>query len=330
MSFTFSIRKNRIINLILNDHSIRFLELKQAHPPVAQRWGERLLPPGIIHDGKIVDLDSLTNILDELLDEWKLHKRSVKFIVPDQLVIIRKVTLPADIKDDEIKGYLYLEIGASIHLPFEEPVFDTFLLSTKENQKEVLLFAAPEKYVMEYSDLLKDLGLTPLAAEISPLALYRLYYEQDMAQQDEQLFIVQFGLTSVNMCIFDEKVPYFMRHFPINFDYEKWEIKRIAADVSEYTYKGDVNELKFQLDEIIKEMNKMADFYRYSLQNGNKGITKILVCGDHPMLPSIKDELFRSFDLPIQMISIGSPNSKIALLPSSYHLALGLALKEVN
>ncbi|MDP4172214.1 MAG: pilus assembly protein PilM [Bacillota bacterium] len=329
MSFTFSVRKNRIVNLIINDHSIRFLELKQAHPPIAQRWGERLLPPGIIHDGKIVDIESLINILEELLDEWKLRKRVVRFLVPDPLVIIRKVTISADIKEDEIKNHLYLEIGTSIHLPFDEPVFDTFLIQKSENQKEVLLFAAPEKYVMEYSDLFSDLGLNPIAAEISPLAIYRLYHELDMPQQNEQLFVVQFGLTSVNMCIFDEKVPYFMRHFPLDFNLDKWELKRMGSVENEYYYIGDESELKFQLNEIIKEMNKMSDFYRYSLQNGKKEISKILLCGDHPMLNSIYAELSNRFDTPIQEIALDASH-KSAILPSSYHLALGLALKEVK
>src|SRR4051794_24272580 len=124
MAFSLFSSKNRIVNLVLNDHSIRYLELKQTNSLTAHKWSERFLPPGIISNGKITDIDSLTNILEECIDEWKIQRRQVRFIVPDPVVIIRKVTVPADIRDDEMKGYLYLEIGSSIHLPFEEPVFD--------------------------------------------------------------------------------------------------------------------------------------------------------------------------------------------------------------
>src|SRR5881392_2762970 len=128
MAFSLFSLRNRIVNLVINDHSIRFVELKQANPPTAQRWSERLLPPGIINDGKIIDAESLANIVEECIDEWKIQRRSVRFIVPDSLVIIRKVSIPAEVQDDEIHGYLYLEMGSSIHLPFEDPVFDFFTL----------------------------------------------------------------------------------------------------------------------------------------------------------------------------------------------------------
>ena len=75
MAFSLFTPKNRIINLVLNDHSIRLLELKQANPPIAQRWCERFLPPGIISDGKITDIDSLANILEECIGEWKIRRQ---------------------------------------------------------------------------------------------------------------------------------------------------------------------------------------------------------------------------------------------------------------
>ena len=90
MTFSLFTSKSRIINLVLNDHSIRFLELKQTDPSSAQRWNERFLPPGIIGYGKIADIDSLTSILEECIDEWKMRRRSIRFLVPDPLVIIRK------------------------------------------------------------------------------------------------------------------------------------------------------------------------------------------------------------------------------------------------
>ncbi|MED4225066.1 hypothetical protein [Neobacillus cucumis] len=83
--------------MVINDHSIRFLELIQENPPTPQRWLECFLPPGIITDGKIVDFDSLSSILEECIDEWKIRRHSIRCIFPEPLVIIRKVTIPADV-----------------------------------------------------------------------------------------------------------------------------------------------------------------------------------------------------------------------------------------
>lgn len=332
MAFSLFSTKNRIINLVINDHSIRFLELKQENLLTPQRWLERFLPTGIITDGKIVDFDSLSSILEECIDDWKIRRRSIRFIVPDPLVIIRKVTIPADVQDDEIKGYLYLELGSSIHLPFEEPVFDYYSLNDNGKTKELLLFAAPEQNVMEYVDLLNRLKLNPVAADISPLSLYRLYHKLDRAAGDEVLFTVQFDLTSVNLCIFDETVPLVMRHFSLPFDIDQWEISRDTLGLMVCKFNGEPEELVVQFEDIFKEINKLLDFYRYSQSNNEKqDITKFLLNGDHPMVMAIYDEMKGRYDIPVDLITIDNETkNKHMSIPSNLFLPLGLALKEVQ
>ena len=332
MAFSLFSTKNRIINLVINDHSIRFLELKQEDPPTPQRWLERYLPPGIITDGKIVDFDSLSSILEECIDEWKIKRRSIRFIVPDPLVIIRKVTIPADVRDDEIKGYLYLELGSSIHLPFEEPVFDYYTLPDNGKTKDLLLFAAPEQSVLEYVDLLNRIKLNSVAADISPLSLYRLYHKLDRAIADEILFTVQFDLTSVNLCIFDETIPVVMRQFSLSFDINQWEISRGPLGLMVCKFNGDPEELVIQFEDIFKEVNKLLDFYRYSHNNNEKqDVSKFLLNGDHPMLMAIYDEMKERYDIPVDFITIDSEQkSKQLSIPTNFLLPLGLALKEVH
>lgn len=331
MSFSLFTSKNRIINLVLNDHSIRLLELKQANPPAAQRWSERFLPPGIISDGKITDMETLDNILVECIDEWKIHHRSVRFIVPDPLVIIRKVSVPAEIQDDEMQGYLYLELGSSIHLPFEEPVFDYYLLANNGKTKDLLLFAAPEQQVMEYVELFSKNRLNPVAADISPLALYRLYYQLDHASQNEVLFTVQFDLTSVNLCIFEESVPLVMRQFAFPFNLDQWEVKKDRSGLLMVKFKGDTNELVIQFQDIFNEINKLIDFYRYSLKKEKHDVTKFLLNGDHPMLRAIHEEMKERYDVPIDVMSSDlDSKGKTGSVPANLLLSLGLALKEVQ
>ena len=331
MAFSLFTSKNRIINLVLNDHSIRLLELKQANPPSAQRWCERFLPPGIITDGKITDNDSLANILEECIDEWKIQRRQVRFIVPDPLVIIRKVSIPAEIQDDEIQGYLYLELGSSIHLPFEEPVFDFYSLDSDGKTRDLLLFVAPEQQVLEYANLLSKLKLTPIAADISPLALYRLYHQFDDTTVNEVLFSVQFDLTSVNLCIFEQNVPLVMRQFPLPFNINIWDVKTDLSGHLVFKYNGEADELVIQFEDIFREINKLSDFYRYTLNNEKNDITKFLLNGDHPMLQAIYDEMNERFDVPVEMISLESDGKgKKESVPPSQLLPLGLALKEVQ
>lgn len=328
MPFSLFSSKSRIINLVLNDHSISYVELRQTNPPTAQKWGERFLPPGIISDGKIVDIDSLANILDECIDEWKIQRRQIRFVVPDQLVIIRKVSVPAEIQDDEMKGYLYLELGSSIHLPFEEPIFDYYPLSQKEKTKELLLFAAPEQFVMEYADLFTSLKLTPVAADISPLAIYRLYHQLGHGNAKETLFTIQFNLTSVNLCIFEGAVPVVMRPFALPFNLDHWEVRRDSGGIMDLKYTGEPDNLVIEFENILKELSQLLDFYRYALNNEKQDISKFLIVGDHPMIQAVTDEMKERFEMPVQRLTL-NPVTK-GSVPANLLLPLGLALKEVK
>ncbi|MBY0123961.1 type IV pilus biogenesis protein PilM [Bacillus sp. S/N-304-OC-R1] len=325
MALSLFSRKNRIINIVINDYSIRFVELKNTNPLSIHRWGQRLIPFGIVRDGKIIDHDTLETILEECVTDWKLQKRSVRFIVPDSFVIIRKASIPADVKDDEINGYLYLELGTSIHLPFDEPVFDTYTLTSEKDKKEILIFAAQEDNVVEYSNLLSSVKLVPAAADISSLSLYRLYYLLGMAGQDEQLLMIQFDLNMVNLCIFENQHPLFMHHLLIDFEEDQWVIKSSREGHQHFDFSGNQNDLLFQLEDIFKEIGKFLDFYRYSINQGKQQISKILVHGDHPFLDIIEKEIQTRFEIPHQIIDIATEDN----LPRSHYLTLGLALKEV-
>ena len=56
-----------------------------------------------------------------------------------------------------------------------------------------------------------------------------------------------------------------MRQFPLPFNIEKWDIKQDIAGLMVFKYTGDTEELAMQFEEIFNEINKLVDFYRYTL-----------------------------------------------------------------
>jgi type IV pilus assembly protein PilM len=324
-------RTNKTANLILRDHVIRFIELKQHSPILVTNYGERFIPQGIIRDGKIVDENTLSTILEECIDNWGIKKRNVRIIVPDQYVVIRSIQVPADLHNDEIRGYLYLELGTSIHLPFDDPVFDYVVLGSSEEKKNVLLFAAPEEIVMQYSDLLTDLKLKPLAADISSLCMYRLYHATLDGITSDHLLVLQFNLNTVNTSIFHEDKPIFMRHLYIEGSNEGWENQLTKSGIMEYKWIGQENERLGQLLDVYKEIENVINFYRFSMKQGREGIKKIFLCGDHPNLVEISHEIKDRFEIDVDIMNselITTVNGEV--IHPNFHLAIGLALKEVR
>ncbi|MED5043468.1 pilus assembly protein PilM [Geobacillus stearothermophilus] len=298
-------RKAKQANIIIKDHVLRYVEAKPGQPPEARRWGERALPPGIIRDGKIADRETLAMILDECVDEWKLDGRRVRFVVPDPFVMIRHLPLPAHLPDEDIRGYLFMELGESIPLPFADPVFDYVVAERTNEVLNVLLFAAPEEAVAEYAALLEDAGLRPVAADVSPLCAYRPFFVAGQAAADDHILLVQFDESAVNLSVFHRHLPQFMRHVPLEAPGE-----RTMPIVDPFA-------------EVYKEIERMMSFYSFSIQQGKQQITRLFLTGDHPRLDDVFAVMSERLDVPPERLS-----RSLDPLPDRYHLAWGLALKE--
>lgn len=326
MAIRFNLGKSKFVNLTVKDHVIRYAELKNGHETSVQSWGERFLPAGLIHDGAIQDVETFSMIMEECIQEWKIAKKQVRFLVPDSSVVIRKISIPEDVTPDEIKGYLYMELGTSIHLPFENPVFDYHLLKEKDkNKKQIILFAAPENNIADLAEILDEVKLKPAAADISALALYRYYHHTNKTPENDGIMIIEVDLKTVNVSIFEDHHPLFMRHLNIEADNEKWVQ---ASNGPGLVYNGDNMNVWNGLDEIYKELEKVMSFYRYTLNKGDKQVKKLVITGDHPWLSGIIDQLKERFDSAEQMKGFG-PSLNDEPIPTSIHVNIGLGLKEV-
>ena len=315
---------NQIANIVIKDHVIRYIGVKQSSPLIVQKYRERYLPPGLIDEGKIVERETLKLILEECVNDWGIKKRQVRFIIPDSFVVIRKTSIPIDIKDDEIVGFLYSELGSTIHLPFDEPVLDIKKLSETDEKKEVLMFAAPEDVALDYSSLLEEVSLKPIAADISPLCMYRLFDYSDKTNEENHSLLIQFDLQTVNLCIFNKHVPIFMRHLNIDSTTDDWDIQyNRSGSFAEIKWISEHRSIETVLGEIYKEIEHVLNFYHFSILQGKQQVTDILFSGDHPHLKEVYATVVDRYDVPVSIID------NVDTLPSNYYLPLGLALKEV-
>ncbi|MGG4491692.1 type IV pilus biogenesis protein PilM [Metabacillus idriensis] len=310
-------------NFTIKDDAIRYAELKQAEPLIMGMCEERLLPEGLVRGGVIQDFDTLSLILDECVREWGIKGRKIRFTVPDSHVVIRKVTVPGDLIDDEIRGHLYIEIGSSIHLPFDEAVFDFIVTGRTEKELHLLLFASSEELVRSYSDLFESAGLKPDAADISPLCQYRFYLNQKTkVDHASSVMLIQYDLSGVNLSIFQHEQPVFMRNLEVEKSIR--ESDKMSGSITQ-------DDFRLQVNEIIKEIDHVLNFYRFSLNQGNDEVSSFILTGDHPLLQEAERLLIERYDYPVDSLKNAQAEiSNKSPLPASFYLTAGLALKEVR
>ncbi|WP_064092510.1 type IV pilus biogenesis protein PilM [Rossellomorea aquimaris] len=304
-------------NLVFTDQSIRFLELKQTSPLVVQTIGERSLPYGVIKGGRIIDEQTLQYILEECVEDWKIKRKSVRFVVPDPFVVLRKVTIPLDLQEDEIEGYLFLEIGTSIHLPFEDPVFDYALLGETDHKREVLLISSYQEVVDSYKDVLVSVKLKPVVADISLLALYRLGVEQQLVNSNEHTMFLHFDEHLLTISIFHNNEPIFTR--PLVLEEENEKVLN-EGPLSWRNYEDAFNEIE-----------KVMNFYRFSLNQGENAVDRALISGDHPNLKEMREHLNERLNVKVDFLHLnGIYTTNDEEVSRRFATVLGLGLKEVQ
>src|SRR5690554_6191566 len=177
--FSFMTSK-KTVNLVIDDYVIRMVESSGGELSTIKNLKEEPLPAGLIEYGKIVDEIQFYDFMKNIVNEWKIKHRHVRFYVPNALVIMRPVEFPVHIEEEKIKEYFMIEIGESIHLPFQNPIFDIHSLSfeqdhttddefPKEEKRQGTLFAVPEDEIVKYTEIFADVSLKPIAADVKEL-----------------------------------------------------------------------------------------------------------------------------------------------------------------
>lgn len=316
----------RNVHISIKNRSLRFIESGKRGS--FYKYGQKCLPEGIIHEGQIKDRETFTLILEEMIHDWKLKGKNVSFCIPDSVVIVRKVKIPPEILDDEITGYLYMELGESIHLPFEDPVLEAVPIVKTEKVREAILVASRESVVNEYAGVFKESGLKPTVADLSLLSVYRTYYHIGLSNSEDHLLLVQVGLDYMLLSAFYQDQPVFVRHYPIEMTDEEVAIEKSRSGAEFYTWTGSDDLLKRKSSDIRLEIERFLSYYHFNFSSGNHTITKIVITGDHPCTDIIFRDISSTVNIDVQpLIEPLFQTKKGVNIPATYIDCIGLALK---
>ncbi|WP_010678295.1 type IV pilus biogenesis protein PilM [Bacillus timonensis] len=318
-------KKSHRVSMMIRNHTIRYVET--IKPNVIINYGERRLPYGVIEEGNIIERETLLTILEECVENWKIKGAKLQFCVPDPYMLIRNTTVPFDIPDDEVQGHLYLELGETLHLPFEDPILETNVIGEKDGEKQIILIASPEHIISNYVELLEEAKVKPEVADITPLAMYRLFYSQHSTSQAEHYLMIQVNLDSVDMTVFHQDIPIFTRHLPLSMESKQWDVKMGRSGIEEWVYIGDEKDLIGKIQDIVLEVERIINFYHFSLHKGNESVTQIRIGGDHPFVGLLMERAKQSINIPIQKIVDTPYHTKAGEdIPERFFDCIGLSL----
>lgn len=324
----FNKRNKTRVSFVIQDHVIRFVEVRQGDMEQVHVADEYFLEEGVISEGKIVDRPKLKEVLEEIVKTYQFKKREVLFTVPDAHVVLRKIPYPEGVSEMELQQHLYLEIGTNIILPFEHAVFD-YGIYEREGEKDIVLIAAEQSFVNDYADLFEEIGLFPIAADVSIFCFMRLYeYVKHRPKIDEHTLFIQFDIQSAHFSFVHKDTPLLSQHLMLEY-FNQWKHKKNQEGFSEYHWTGPMESMEEQIDTMLQSLERGIKFYEDTL-NPDSTIQKVILSGDFPYLKKAKEKMEAMSDVPVEIFACKEYKMVDGTTISPQHyLALGLALKEV-
>jgi type IV pilus assembly protein PilM len=301
------------------ERRIRYLVMDAQSRTVLEQ-NEILFDTEILHEGRVINPSLLENRLNALVTEKKWKNAQTAILLPDDFVIVREEKIPAQLAPSEIKAYVALHMGQLIRSPFKETRFHFELLEVGDMEQTILLMLYPQEVIFQYESLLQKVSLNPVLADISSLCLYRTILQQNDLQQspDEHVMVLQWSPVDHTIMVFHQNLPKFSRHSRLARLIDLWDVTKEG----EWIWKDDQDSFEEAITDVLDVLERLLEFYRYSVMNGHGGVTDIFLTGDFPYLEKVREQLSQRFFLPIHILQASEEIS------SKFLPLYGLASKE--
>ncbi len=163
------------IGIQLSDTEVALVQLRarKEEPSFSQVLREPL-PAGVVLDGKILNLEALTQVLAKL--QKAVGSTDCVVALPINHIFMNVLRLPVGMEEAVIGPLVQKRLSSSIPFKAEELVVDQEALKDPVNNEEIVVLAAMEKVVFQtYNDAFEKAGWTGVKFLSGALALARSF-----------------------------------------------------------------------------------------------------------------------------------------------------------
>ncbi len=206
-----------VVGLDIGSSAVRAVEVRSSGRTAKVRKSGRVpLPPGAVEGGQLRDPAEVTKAVRRLWHEQKFTTKNVRLALGSGSVLVRPVELdwmpPADLR----KAMRFL-VSDLLPVPVDEANIDHVLLGDVERDgrrmARVLLVATARDGVDDIVRTVRNAGLRPTTADLSPLALVRAAARAGAGQEGTEA-ILDVGADKVAVAVHTQGLPRFVRVIP--------------------------------------------------------------------------------------------------------------------
>jgi type IV pilus assembly protein PilM len=267
------------------------------------------MPPGLIRDGEVEDVQGLAHLLRSFMKDHGFGK-NVWLGVANQQIAVRSLDIPPIEDADERAAAVRFQASEAVAMPLDEAVLDYQVIGQATTPEgagamRVIVVAAREPMIMRLVDAVRSAGLRPDGIDLSAFALMRVIAPQDEGENaPARVYCHLAGVTNLavgvgNTCVFT----------------------RPLATV----WDGGSAEFTSMLGE---EIRLSMDYYMG--QPDARQVSEVLLSGPGSQRPGLVEQVAGLVGLPVSAAQplgrLGAASLRMGDDPARYTVAAGLAL----
>ena len=321
-------------------------------------------PMGSVSDGVVNNPEAIGEAIQQILKRYNIRDRKVVCSLPGRAVVIRQVSLPAGLKEKEIKVACIGEVERFLPFPLDEMEYDYQVLGEIQSgdaaQLSVLFIAAHKEAVARRVEAARFGGLDSVEMDIDPFVLLRSIIESGMFDDQETftqtVFIIDMGASATSVSIVSAGTLKFTRIFAVGGDSlthaieSALEVEFLEAErlkkTKGYAFLPEGQGIDAQTREIYDIMQphletlslevRRSQAYYTSKYRG-ESVTKVVLTGGGSLLRGVGRYLERELGAPVthanplaNIVYVGEdPIEQVSSLVPFMGISVGLTLRQV-
>ncbi len=302
----FSRQPAPLLGIDVSSSSAKLVELgrDKAGAWVLERCATEPLEQGWISDGNIEKFDEVADAVRRLVKKSGSRTKHVALALPSSAVISKRITLPADLTDQEMEVQVESEANQYIPFSLDEVSLDFCVIGPSKNSPgdvDVLIAASRREKVQDREGLAEAAGLKPMVVDVEShaarLAAGRLVEAMPNKGQDAVIALFEVGSMTTSMQIMrNEEVLYerdqgfggaqLTQHIvrQYGFSLEEAEAKKRNDDLPD-DYRSTV--LQPFVEGMAQEIGRALQFFFTSTPYNR--VDRILIAGGSAALQGLTD-----------------------------------------
>jgi len=300
-----------LLGLDISPEAVKIVELSASRGRIrVENADSESLPAGAVNDREVLDVDVVTHTIRSMLERSRIRTKAVATALPSNAVIVKVISLPADLNDEGIEEQIRFEGSQYIPYSIDAVNFDFAELGPDEQRrgyKRVLLVACKKETVEDRAAILEASGLKPKIVDVQQFTLWGLFQHLEGPQEKSSVALLEVGSLTTALHVFEEGQPIYSREHNFGSGRLAEEVQRRYSlepqDAQRMLRFGGLPQdypkdiLQPFVRNLAQEIFRAVDFFQASMPDVQLATVRLFGAG--AMLPQLDAQLQQLVHIPV-------------------------------